>query len=918
MLMTFWRFRRALAPRAAALGAGAALVVLAAALQVALPWPLKVIVDDVLKTPGAASQNEFLRTFGAAGLQGQQLLLVAIACLLVLTLANAMAHYFGARLLNGVGERVMASIRSEVFTHLQRLSLSFHDKQRLGDLVTRATTDIDYVRAMIISMLAVLVPNILILAFITTICVVVDPGFAMIALAVSPVLFATVLMYRPRIKAASRTARRRDSDIASTMTETFSSVRVMQSSSSEARHEAAFQLRNAARMNAGLRLVRLQAALSPLVDVIVTLGTVVVLWAGVQRVLDGSMTLGLLLVFLAYLKALYDPMKELSKLTTVMSRGQVSAERLQDVLSTAPAITDLPGARPAPRLEGGVELRDVDFHYDDSEVLHQINLRVEPGRMIALTGPTGAGKSTVVSLIPRLYDVIGGAVLLDGMDVRELQLATVRQQISMVLQESILFHGTIYDNIAYGSDNVTPERVFAAAHAAHVDEFVDQLPLGYDTPVAERGVSLSGGQRQRIAIARALVRDTPIVILDEPTSGLDAISEQYVMQGMDRLMAGRTVIVIAHRLSTLRRADKIYVLDKGRIVESGNHRQLLAAGGLYSRLDGLQGAQDLPVLPLPAPGVVREVTSDRPKTSGALPWRIGREGALEVMLVHRRSHQDWSIPKGKAEPGETDQECALREVSEETGLVCRPGSELPQVTYLDRRRRLKTVRYWAAEAQGGVFSANDEVDEARWFSLPAALRTLSEPRERPVILALGGVLERELGIRAVPARDRMLLLIRGAPATPRHLWDHSEITRPLAHEGRTTARSLESLGSFFEINRVLSAPAARCIDTVEPLARRAALTVEVASDLSDGRIEQAMRLVDNARGTGTVLCTHEDVISSVLDRLAARDRTDLDSRAGRRRGSVWALTGDTSRYTCAYYLPMPEAVQLPEQCANSN
>ena len=601
MFVTFWRFRRALAPRAWALAGGAVLVVLAAAMQVALPWPLKVIVDDVLKAPAGAGANGFLQLFGAAGLNGLQLLVAAIACLLFFTLVNAAANYFGARLLNGVGERVMAAIRAEVFTHLQRLSLSFHDKQRLGDLVTRATTDIDYVRAMIISMLAVLVPNFLILGFITMICVVVDPGFALIALAVSPVLFATVVMYRPRIKAASRAARSRDSDIASTMTETFSSVRVMQSSSSEGRHEADFRVRNTARMIAGLRLVRLQSALSPLVDVIVTLGTVVVLWAGVQRVLEGSMTLGLLLVFLAYLKALYDPMKELAKLTTVISRGQVSAERLHEILSTAPAIVDRQGALPAPRLTGAVELRDVGFGYGESEVLHGINLRVGPGRMVAVTGPTGAGKSTVVSLIPRLYDVTRGSVLLDGMDVRDLQLATVRKQISMVLQESILFHGTIYDNIAYGSDHVTPERVFAAAHAAHVDEFVDNLPLGYDTPVAERGVSLSGGQRQRIAIARALLRDTPIVILDEPTSGLDAISEHYVMEGMDRLMAGRTVIVIAHRLSTLRRADTIYVLDRGQIVESGNHGQLLAAGGLYSRLDGLQGAYGHPDLPSPSP-----------------------------------------------------------------------------------------------------------------------------------------------------------------------------------------------------------------------------------------------------------------------------------------------------------------------------
>ncbi|WP_206751263.1 ABC transporter ATP-binding protein [Cryobacterium sp. Sr8] len=577
-----------MAPHARALTGGVILVVLAAVMQVVLPWPLKVIVDDVLKTSEASDKNGLLRAFGADGLDRLQLLSVALASLLVFTLVNAGARYLGSRLLNGVGERMTASIRVDVFAHLQRLSLSFHDKQRLGDLVTRTTTDIDYLRAMIISIMAVLVPNVLILGFIATICLVVDPTFALIALAVAPLLFAMVVIYRPRVKAASRAARSKDSDIASAMAETFSSVRVMQSSTSEGRHEADFRDRNGARMNAGLRLVRLQSALSPLVDVIVVLGTVLVLWFGVRRVLDGTMTLGLLLVFLAYLKALYDPMKELAKLTTVISRGQVSAERLLEILSTAPEIIDRPGARPSPALTGAVELRGVSFGYAGSEVLHSINLRVEPGRMVAIAGPTGAGKSTLVSLIPRLYDVTQGAVLLDGTDIRDLQLATVRTQISMVLQDSILFRGTIYDNIAYGSDHPTREQVFAAAEAAHVDEFVRALPLGYDTPVAERGVSLSGGQRQRIAIARALVRDTPIVILDEPTSGLDAISEQYVMRGLDRLMIGRSVIVIAHRLSTLRRADVIYVIDHGRIVETGKHADLIAAGGLYSRLDGLQ------------------------------------------------------------------------------------------------------------------------------------------------------------------------------------------------------------------------------------------------------------------------------------------------------------------------------------------
>ncbi|RAM35603.1 ABC transporter ATP-binding protein [Arthrobacter globiformis] len=599
MFQTFWRFRGAIAPHVWALAGGALLVVFVAAMEVALPWPMKVIVDDVLQPTGSTRVHEMPAFLGLVGLSQLQLLLLAASALLAMTVLNAGADYLGTRLLNGVGEKAMATIRAEVFTHLQRLSLAFHDKQRLGDLVTRTTTDVDYVRALMVSILAVLLPNIFILGFVITICVLIDPTFALIGLAVAPLLFITVLFYRRRIKGASKEARKRDSDIAATMSETFASVRVMQTYTSEARHEEDFRTRNDGRRDAGLRVIRLQSMFSPLVDVIATLGTVLVLWIGAQRVMDGTLTLGLLLVFIAYLKAMYSPMKALAKLTTVISRGQASAERIQEILDTAPAISDLPGARPAPPLAGSVELRSVSFGYQgDRHVLHGIDLKAAPGSVVAITGPTGAGKSSVVSLIPRLYDADEGEVLLDGIDVRDLQVATVRRQISIVLQESILFRGTIYDNIAYGTEGASREQVLAAAEAAHVDEFVRNLPLGYDTPVAERGVTLSGGQRQRIAIARALVRDTPIVILDEPTSGLDAISEQYVMRGLERLMAGRTVIVIAHRLSTLKRADCIYVLDQGRIVESGRHAELAASGGLYSRLDSLQHAKDAPALTL--------------------------------------------------------------------------------------------------------------------------------------------------------------------------------------------------------------------------------------------------------------------------------------------------------------------------------
>jgi ATP-binding cassette, subfamily B, bacterial len=438
---------------------------------------------------------------------------------------------------------------------------------------------------MLIEMLSVVLPNVILIVGMVTVMFIVDAQFALVALGTMPVLAVTVWTYTRRIKRASKTARRKESELASVANETLSSMRVVQAYTREGRHYDRFHAYTNERLRAGLEAIRLQAKLSPTVDVITACGTAVILWFGVRKVLAGEMSLGLLLVFLAYLSQLYRPIRNLSKVSLVISRGMASAERVYELLSVDARVVDLPDAIPSPRLQGAVSLRSVTFGYEPGQpVLSDVTIEAEPGETIALAGPTGAGKSTIVSLIPRFYDPWEGEVLVDGRDARTYTLASLRSQVALVLQDSILFYGSIFDNIAYGAENPTADQVLAAAETARVDEFVRNLPEGYDTVVSERGTTLSGGQRQRIAIARAIVRDAPIVILDEPTSGLDAVSERYVLAGLKALTEGRTVFVVAHRLSTLRGADRVYVVEHGRIIQTGTHAKLTQRPGLYRNM----------------------------------------------------------------------------------------------------------------------------------------------------------------------------------------------------------------------------------------------------------------------------------------------------------------------------------------------
>src|SRR5581483_4240062 len=458
-----------------------------------------------------------------------------------------------------------------------------------GDLITRVTKDIDAIQDFIESTLLGIVVNVLTLVGMVALMFYSNWRFTLLGLSVAPVLVVFVYFYSRRVKAAARTVKKKESELMSNVAEKFSAIQVVQAFAREDYEDRRFRSESEENVIAGLQARSIKAKLSPLVDIIVAVGTCVVLAYGVKLITVGQLTTGVLVVFLMYLKKTYKPIKDLSKMTNTLSKASVAWERIQEVIGTESAIRDMPHAREAPPFKGAVEFDDITFGYDEEHlVLRNVTARIEPGQVAAIVGPSGMGKTTIASLLPRFFDPMQGAIKIDGVDIRQYTLKSLRDQISFVLQESLLFRGTIWENISYGRPDADPEETIRAAELANAHEFIMKLPHGYGTMVEERGGGLSGGQRRRIAIARAMVRNTPILILDEPTTGLDAASESAVVEALERLMQGRTCIVIAHHLSTIRNADVIFVVKDAKIVETGTHDELLKNSGVYRELYDLQ------------------------------------------------------------------------------------------------------------------------------------------------------------------------------------------------------------------------------------------------------------------------------------------------------------------------------------------
>jgi len=556
-------------------------------LRILEPWPLKVIFDHVLM-PASGGRMSLP---GLAQIDPAVLLSVAVGGIVAIAGLRAMATYWSTISLAIVGSRVMMQVRDRLYRHLQRLSLGYHHQTRSGDLIVRVSSDVSRLQEILLTAALPLVVSTLTLTGMVIVMVWLDWRLTLLSLVTFPLFWWVATRFSERIRQASYQQRKQEGAVAATAAESLAAIKLVQALSLEDAFADVFAQQNRSSFEESVATKRLAAHLERTVDVLIAIGTALVLWYGARLVMQNALTPGDVLVFMTYLKNAFKPVQNFAKYTGRLAKAAASGDRILNVLEQSPAVHDQPNAQPAPILRGAIQLDNLYFAYEPNhQVLKGINLTVQPGQQIAVVGPSGSGKSTLMSLLLRLYDPTQGQVLIDGKDIRTYTLDSLRPQISVVLQDSLLFAATIRENIAYGIPEVGDREIEAVARLAHAHEFIMALPHGYDTVVGERGATLSGGQRQRLAIARAAIRSTPILILDEPTTGLDQASEQVVVDALRNLAQNRTTFLITHDLSLATQSDLILYLEQGQILAQGTHRELMHQQGAYAALFKLQSA----------------------------------------------------------------------------------------------------------------------------------------------------------------------------------------------------------------------------------------------------------------------------------------------------------------------------------------